>query len=889
MPPDSAPPSLAGHRLGHYLLHDRLGAGGMGEVYRARDTRLGRDVAIKLLPARFAGDAERRARFDREARLLAALNHPHIAAVYGLEEGFIGDQPVQGIVLELVEGQTLNDRLRRGPLRPAEALPAALQIAQALEAAHERGIIHRDLKPANISFTPEGAVKILDFGIGRWMMADAESLALEGATVTKATDTGMVIGTPGYMSPEQVRGTAVDKRADVWAFGCVLYEMLTGRGPFRGDTGPDAIAAVLDREPDWDALPADTPPTVRRLLRRCLEKDQRRRLRDLGDAALDLEEGLTAPAAMAATHRPGFAQWWMWLAAALAVAAAIAAWNLWPRSAIGNPLADATSTRLTDWEGSEQQAAISRDGRMVAFLSDRDGGWDAWSGQIDAGGFRNLTQGAAPELRNPAVRNVAFTPDGVLLTLWVRLRDPDRGVTTDGWAVPVLGGRLRPYMDRYAGNIADVQWSRDLRFLAYHTSSAGDPLFVATPDEETGRQIYVAEAGRHNHFPTWSADNAFIYFVHGFAPDEMDIWRIRPEGGAPERLTFHDSRVAFPTFVDDRHLLYLATAPDGSGPWIHVLDVDRRVSSRISTGVEEYTSLEASEDGRRLVATVSRITGSVWRTPLTSTVIDESSAARVPLPTARGGSPRLGAGYLLYRSLTAGAESLWKVSEGKDPVELWDGREGRVVAGAAIAPGARQIAFAVQRRGATRLYLINDDASGLRRLAEDLDVRGAPAWSSDGRWIAVAATRGGEPALFKIPAEGGDPQLLVRDQARDPVWAPSGRFILYSGADVGMTFAIKAVSADGRAHAIPDLTLSRGARRVAFLADDRSLVVLKGDLTHKEFWVVDLQTGRERQLTSFGPRYTISDFDISPDGRELVFDRMRDESDIVLIQRPADR
>lgn len=884
---DSAPSSLAGHGLGHYLLGDRLGAGGMGEVYRARDTRLGRDVAIKLLPFHFADDAGRRARFDREARLLAALNHPHIAAVYGLEEGRIGDQPVQGIVLELVDGQTLDDRLRLGPLRPDEAVPAALQIAQALEAAHERGIIHRDLKPANISLTPNGDVKILDFGIGRWI-TDDEPSGTGGTTLTIATEDGMVIGTPGYMSPEQVRGAAVDKRADVWAFGCVLYEMLTGRGPFAERTGPEAMAAVLHREPAWEALPAATPPSVRRLLRRCLEKDVRRRLRDIGDAASDLEDALKAPAAR--DQRPARrSRRWVGIAAVLVLGAGLVGWSLWSGTANRNPLAGATFTRLTDWEGSEQQAAISRDGRMVAFLADREGGWDAWSGQIDAGAFHNLTEGAAPELRNPAVRNLGFTPDGALITLWVRLTDPDRGVTTDGWTVPVLGGRLRPYMDRYADNIADGQWSNDLRLLTYHTSSAGDPLFVTTADG-TARQIYIAEPGRHNHFPTWAPDGSFIYYVHGFAPDEMDVWRIRPEGGDPERLTFHESRVAFPTFVDDRQLLYLATAQDGSGPWIHVLDVERRVSTRISTGVDEYTSLDASLDGRRVVGTVSRMTATVWRAPLTAATIQESMAARVPLPTARGGSPRIGPGYMLYRSLTAGAESLWKITEGEDPIQLWDGREGRVVAGAAIAPGRRQIAFAVQRRGATRLHVMNEDASAPRRASDDLDVRGAPAWSPDGRWIAIAATTSaGEPALFKIPADGGEPQILVRGQARDPVWAPSGRFLVYSGADVGMTFRLEAVSADGEAYAIPDLTLSRGARRVAFLGDDRSLVVLEGDLTHKELWVVDLQTGSHRQLTSLGSHYTITDFDVSADGRELVFDRSRDESDIVLIQRPTDR
>jgi Tol biopolymer transport system component len=881
MPSDSAPAPLAGQRLGPYVLREQLGAGGMGEVYRARDDRLGRDVAIKLLPPHLAAYGDRRERFEREARLLAALNHPHIASVYGLEEGIVSGRPISGIVLELVEGGTLAERLRRGALPRAEAVRAARQIAQALDAAHDRGIIHRDLKPANVALTPEGDVKILDFGVGRWAAPPGEPS--QDATVTEP---GLVLGTAGYMSPEQARGSVVDKRTDIWAFGCVLYEMLTGRAPFAAATVPDTLAAVLYGDPDWTALPAGTPVTLCRLLRRCLEKDPKRRLRDIGDAVLEPEDASAHPPAPDPMARPADSRPRALWPVASALAVAVAAWLLWPAPAPPNPLAGATFTRLTDWDGSERQASLSRDGQMVAFLSDRDGTWDAWTGQIGTGVFQNLTKGAAPELLNPAVRNVGFTPDGALITLWVRLTDPERGVTTDGWAVPVLGGRLRPYMDRYSANIADIQWSPDRQQLVYHTSAAGDPLFVTSREEGAGRQIYVAEPGLHNHFPTWSPDGAFIYFVHGFAPDEMDLWRIRPSGGEPERLTFHDSRVAFPAFVSRRHLLYLATAPDGSGPWIHALDVARQVSERLNTGVDEYTSLEASEDGRRLVATNSRVTAGVWRAPLSSGVLDESGVTRLSLPTAKSGSPRAGQGFLLYRSLTAGAESLWRRADDGEAVELWHGRDGRVLSGAAVSPNGQQVAFPVQRRGAARLYIINADGSGVRRLSDELDVRGSPAWSPDGDWIATAAIVDGQPFLFKIPLDGGPAQLLVRDYARDPAWAPSGGFIVYSGADVGMTFPVRAVSEDGRPHPLPNLELSRGGRRLAFLDDGRSLVVLRGDLTHKEIWVVDLETGRERRLTRFGPGFTISDFDVTPDGQHIIFDRVRDDSDIVLIERP---
>jgi Tol biopolymer transport system component len=441
-------------------------------------------------------------------------------------------------------------------------------------------------------------------------------------------------------------------------------------------------------------------------------------------------------------------------------------------------------------------------------------------------------------------------------------------------------------MDRYAPNVAEYDWSPDGRRLVYHTGGPGDPVFVHDLEQGTARQIFVSNPGAHNHFPVWSSDGAFIYFVRGFPPDQMDVWRIRAEGGTPERLTFHESRVAFPTFVNSRTLLYLATADDGSGPWVHALNVERRVSQRLNTGVDPYTSIAASADGRRIVGAVSRSTSGLWRGTIDERPIDESRAVRITLPTAHGLSPRFGPGYMLYRASTSGTEGLWKLGEGEKPAELWNGRDGRVMAAPAIAPNGRQFAFPVRQGGVTRLHVMNADGSGVRQLTAELDVRGSPAWSPDGHWIAVAANRNGQPALFKLPINGGAPVLLVPDFALDPVWSPSGRFLIYSGADVGTTFALKAVAADGSPYPLPELVLGRGARRVAFLGGDGALLLLKGDMSYKELWVRDLKTGRERQLTGLGRGFTIGDFDISPDGRELLFDRSRDESDIVLVERP---
>jgi serine/threonine protein kinase len=284
--------SLApGSRLGPYIVGPLLGAGGMGEVYRAHDTTLGRDVALKVLPDSFALDPDRLARFKREAQVLASLNHPHIGAIHGLEES----NGTIALVLELVDGLTLADRIADGPIPLEEAIPIAEQIAEALEAAHEHGVIHRDLKPANIKMRPDGTVKVLDFGLAKALdpgSAGSPSVT-QSPTITSPalmTGVGVLLGTAAYMSPEQAKGKEVDKRADIWAFGCVVYEMLTGRRAFGGDEIADTLAFVLTREPDWTSLPAGTPSSIRRLLTRCLQKSPRERLRDIADARLELVE-----------------------------------------------------------------------------------------------------------------------------------------------------------------------------------------------------------------------------------------------------------------------------------------------------------------------------------------------------------------------------------------------------------------------------------------------------------------------------------------------------------------------------------------------------------------------------------------------------------------------
>ena len=406
----------AGTRLGPYEILEPLGAGGMGEVYRARDGKLGRDVAIKVLPTEVAQDPERLSRFQREATLLAALNHPHIAAIYGLEES--GGDPF--LVLELVEGEDLAERLKRGPIPVGEALEIARQIAEGLEEAHEKGIIHRDLKPANVKVTPEGKVKVLDFGLAKAWEADPISggsgdVSRSPTLAYSGTQAGVILGTAAYMSPEQARGKVVDRRADVWAFGVLLYEMLVGGKLFGGETATDIIASVVKEQPDWERLPEDTPRVLRSLLRRCLVKDPRQRLRDNGDARLELAGvgDVDGPSPVEAPRRSrlGTAA----LAALATIASGVALWSLSRGS--DPPPAYRLSIPLPEGHALTSGPALSYDGQLVAFTS-TDGVSPArlYVRSLTDAEVRPLpgTEGAEDPFFSPDGSSLAFFAKGVL-------------------------------------------------------------------------------------------------------------------------------------------------------------------------------------------------------------------------------------------------------------------------------------------------------------------------------------------------------------------------------------------------------------------------------------------------------------------------------------------
>src|SRR5271170_8097189 len=617
----------SGTKLGPYEIQSPLGAGGMGEVYRARDARLGRDVAIKVLPEALAKDADRLRRFEQEARTIAALNHPNILGIHDI--GAHDGAPF--LVSEFLEGQTLRDKLVSGPLPVRRAIEYALGITEGLAAAHEKGIVHRDLKPENVFVTRDGRIKVLDFGLAK-LVRPEEAHETEVTLSSPATLPGMVMGTVGYMSPEQVRGEPIDLRSDIFSFGAVLYEMLTGKRAFKRATSAETMTAILREEPQalndtgWQG-----PPELQRILARCLEKNVTQRFQsasDLGFAVESLSGTSTGtrtgtpagtPTGTPTTKRdsqPKSTRAWLpWvIAAGLLVGTAV--WEMArPVAAPANPLEKAHFTRVTDFESVD--AAISADGRFVAFVSDHDGPFDVWLTQVGTGRLINLTKGNAGPLPGP-LRNVGFSGDGS--EIWIGGGDVGMRLRL----MPMTGGAPRNFLGEDSANLA---WSPDGERIVYHTFRNGDPMFVADRTGANARKIFGDQPGIHNHFPTWSPDGRWIYFVHGTpATKEMDLWRIDPDGRNPERLTQRNTDIAYPTPSGNNTVFYVARDGDGSGPWLWAFDLKRKDSRRVSIGLEQYTSVQASADGRKLVATISNPVAGLWTVPILDRVVPDRVA-----------------------------------------------------------------------------------------------------------------------------------------------------------------------------------------------------------------------------------------------------------------------
>ena len=861
-----------GTKLGPYEIQSPLGAGGMGEVYRARDTRLERDVAIKVLPGALANDADRLWRFEQEARAIAALNHPNILGIHDI--GVHDRSPF--LVSEFLEGQTLREKLETGPQPVRRVIEYALGIAQGLAAAHEKGIVHRDLKPENVFITRDGRVKVLDFGLAK-LVRPEETRETELTLTSPATLPGMVMGTVGYMSPEQVRGEPSDARSDIFSFGAVLYEMLTGKRAFKRETSAETMTAILREEPpELNDTGWQGPLALQRILVRCLEKNVERRFQSASDLAFAIESLSGTSTAKSVPQPKSRRAWLPWvIAAALLVGTAV--WEVVrPAAAPANPLEKAHFTRVNDFESVE--AAISPDGRFVAFVSDHDGPFDVWLSQVGTGHLINLTQGKAGPLPGP-LRSVGFSGDGS--EIW--LGGGDVGMRLR--LMPLTGGTPRNFLSEEAVNLA---WSPDGERIVYHTFGNGDPMFVADRTGANARRIFGDRPGVHNHFPTWSPDGRWIYFVHGTpATKEMDLWRIDPAGGNPERLTQRNTDVAYPTPSGNRIVFYVARDGDGSGPWLWAFDLKRKDSRRVSFGLEQYTSVGASTDGRKLVATISNPAAGLWSVPILNRLAEEHDVKPFPVPTVRALAPRFGGASLFYLSSLGTGDGLWRLRDGQ-VTEIWKGADGALLETPSVSPDGGRVAIVLRRSGKRQLHVLSSDGAELQPIAEGIDVQGTSCWSPDGRWIVTGGSGATGPGLFKIPLEGGSPVRLAAGPALNPVWSPDGSLIVYAGTNVRTFAPLLAVHPDGTSVELPQINLRRLGERVRFLPDGKSLIYMQGLLASQDFWLLDLASMKSRPLTRLQNRATMRTFDVTSDGKQIVFDRSRENSEVVMIDLPKE-
>jgi serine/threonine-protein kinase len=839
--------NLVGRRLGSFDLKALVGSGGMGEVYRAHDTKLGRDVAIKVLPRAFTADAARLASFEREARVVASLNHPHIAAIHGLAES----DGILGLVLELVEGETLAERLARsgGPkrsgLRLQESLVYARQIADALEAAHEKGITHRDLKPANIKITPDGVVKLLDFGIAKVVTGDQPGVDLTHATsaTVGGTQTGLIVGTPGYMSPEQARGSSVDKRTDIWAFGCVLYEMLSGRMAFEKDTLSDTIAAILDREPDWSTLPADTPRALRRLLERCLDKDPKQRLRDVGDARVELEHVIKAPnqdidAGVAAQQTRAWG-WRTRLAAAAAVVFALSsAGLLWlalthEDAATGDRRVSRFTVDLPKGSvitpGFNANVALSPDGTHLAYTP--------LPGPVMIRRLDNVDGQPLEASSSPGFRSGPFfSPDGASLAYVdgnapFSSKRPFQKVALAGG--PAL--KLTDY-DMFHGG----DWSAD-GWLYWTARYPGGIVRIKDSGGETEdvTKLDVAGGERSHRFAhLLPGGDALIYTVgfdgiDSYDDARIDLWDMK----TGTRKTVIEGGMSA-TYLPSGHIVFARNGKLLAVPF----DVRRRETTgtafEVQDGVMMSRNTGAADYALSKRGDLAYVPGLAEGGRRTLVWVDRAGKAEpLPLPPASYLYPRIspdglslaveiegpnhdfyfwdfkrtvlskittdGLSHdpvwspdgvrLAFRSWQAGGMTMWWMrSDRSGPPERLD-PAGTRQSPVSFSPDGKFLAFD-QKDPETREDVWALPLEGSRqpqRIAQTQFGEGSVKFSPDGRWVAYSSNESGRPEIYVQAFPGPGLKLQISNGGgTDPVWRPTGGELYYRAQNKMMVVAV---------------------------------------------------------------------------------------------------
>jgi Tol biopolymer transport system component len=866
-----------GVRVGVYEVVAPLGAGGMGEVYRARDTSLDRDVALKILPEFFATDPDRLMRFEREAKTLASLNHPHIAQIYGIAES----PGLRALVMELVEGEDLSSVIAGRPMPLDEALAVARQIAEALEAAHEAGIVHRDLKPANVKVRADGTVKVLDFGLAKGM-----ALADSAATMTSpaVTQMGVILGTAAYMAPEQARGKAVDRRADIWSFGCVLYELLAGRPPFEGENTTDVFAAIVTRDPDWTALPASVPQPVRQLLRRCLDRDPRTRLRDIGEARIALEPGDRASAdtaviSGAAAERAGGrlrTPYWLLLLVAAAAGGFLAAeFVKQPQPA---PLQTAFR-QLTEEPGLERQPTISPDGRTVVYVSEKRGKSDLYSLRVGGRNAVLLTPDSPDDDYAPAfspdgnriafrsdrgsggiyvmeatgesVRRIAdfgfdpqWSPDGnEIVVADERVFDPmSRAMHSRIWALRVSDGQKRL--------VADVDgvgphWSPGGRRIVFwgvrrDRRSERDIFSVAADGSEAEAPVPLTDDDAVDWSPTWSPDGRFVYFASSRG-GTMNLWRIGIDeatglaAGGPEPITTPNAWSGDFDVAADGQTVVFSDLDERTA--IFVAGFDPAQGGIAAPGRQVYqgraiNSIDLSRDGKTIALSQR---GQPWEA-LGTIRADGSGWARLTdddfyhrLPTWSPDGTRL----LFY--MNRGHSRLWSTRpDGSDYAEIAVPDDLHTGVYPVWSADGQRIAAAFDQ-GVAVLDVSTSPARVLARFPPDIDFR-PYSWSPDGRTIAGAARYAMRDQIVLLDLRE-QTRRVVADEGSSPAWLPDGRRLLFSG----LTHLSLLDVTTGRVEALVPMPrlYDQWGRTVALSADGRTLAYLQSQ-SEGDVWMMTL-------------------------------------------------